>query len=52
MANPALYLPLPLELLLDVHVDEIEINRRRLETVVAQDLLHCGLTDPPSARLL
>ena len=32
--------PLPLELLLDVGVGEIEVDGRRLEPVVAQDLLH------------
>src|SRR4051812_27334370 len=33
------FLPLPLELVLDMHVGKIEVDRRRLETVVAQDLL-------------
>ncbi len=32
--------PLPLELVLDVDVGELEVDRRRLEVVVAQDLLH------------
>src|SRR5271157_3271083 len=38
--------PRPLELILDVHVGEVEVDRRRLETVVAQDLLHRRQADP------
>ena len=38
--------PLPLELILDVHVGEVEVDRRRLEAVVAQDLLHRRQADP------
>src|SRR5208337_3859805 len=42
--------PLALELILDVNVSEVEIDRRRLEAVVAQDLLHRRQADPLSAR--
>jgi len=38
--------PFPLELVLDVHVSEVEVDGRRLEAVVAQDLLHRRPTDP------
>jgi len=38
--------PLPLELVLDVHVGKVEVDRRGLETVVAQDLLHRRQADP------
>jgi len=39
------YPPLPLELVLDVDVGEVEVDRR-LETVVAGDLLHGRQADP------
>src|SRR5271157_6155835 len=38
--------PRPLELILDVHIGEVEVDRRRLETVVAQDLMHRRQADP------
>jgi len=38
--------PLALELILDVDVSEVEIDRRRLEAVVAQDLLRRRQADP------
>jgi hypothetical protein len=38
-------LPLPLELLLDMSVGEVEIDGGRLESVVAEDFLHGGQAD-------
>ena len=38
--------PLPLELVLDVDIREIEVDRRRLEPVVTEDLLHRRQADP------
>ena len=38
--------PLPLELVLDVEVREVEVDRRRLKAVVAEDLLHRRQADP------
>ncbi len=38
--------PLSRELVLDVDVGEVEVGRRRLETVLAQDLLHRRQADP------
>jgi hypothetical protein len=38
--------PLPLKLVLDVHIGEVEVDRRRLEAVVAQDLLHRRQAEP------
>ena len=38
--------PLPLELILDIRVGEVEVDGRRLETVVAQDLRHRRQADP------
>src|SRR5262249_3591338 len=42
---------LPLELVLDVGVREVEVDRRRLGSVVAEDLLHRRQADPlPQGR--